>query len=360
MASPKPAKIPKGTIRPRDAVLRMAPYSPPTAGREGKLRLDFNENTVGCSPRVIEFLRERMSAGGLAVYPEYAEAKLALADFFRVPAERMLLTNGTDEAIQVFVNTYVNAGDEVLLLRPAYAMYRFYADVAGAAIREVEYRPPYMEFPLEELLAAITPATRALILANPNNPTGTGVHLQGIERILKRARKAAVLIDEAYYEFSGVTALPLIERATNLFVSRTFSKVYGMAAMRLGCVFSDAPNITFLHKAQSPYSVNALAALAVQQAVRDTAYIEEYVAEVLAARELLCVGLEKLAIAYVPSSANFVLANLGKRAIKVRDALRSRGILVRDRSYEVPGHVRMTVGTREQTRRLLAALEEIW
>jgi histidinol-phosphate aminotransferase len=338
----------------------MAPYSPPTAGRDGKLRLDFNENTVGCSPRVIEFLRERLNAGSLAVYPEYGDARQSLADFFQTRADRLLLTNGTDEAIQVFVNTYVNGGDEVLLLRPAYAMYRFYSEVAGAHIREIEYRPPQMEFPLEELLRAITPATRAVILANPNNPTGTGVHLQGIERILKRARKAVVLIDEAYYEFSGVTALPLIERSPNLFVSRTFSKVYGMAAMRLGCVFSDAANIAFLHKAQSPYSVNAMAALAVQQAVRDRRYIENYVAEVLAARELLCVGLEKLGITYVPSSANFVLANLGTRAIPVRDALRNRAILVRDRSYEIPGHVRMTVGTREQTRRLLAALEEIW
>ena len=360
MASPKPARIPKGIVRPREAVLKMAPYSPPTAGREGKLRLDFNENTVGCSPRVIEFLRKRLTAGGLAVYPEYAETKQALAGFFHVPAEQLLLTNGTDEAIQVLINTYINAGDEVLLLRPAYAMYRFYAEVAGAAIREVCYRPPQMDFPLDELLHAITPKTRAVILANPNNPTGTGVQLHGIERILKRARKAAVLIDEAYHEFSGITALPLIEREPNLFVSRTFSKVYGMAAMRLGCVFSNAANIAFLHKAQSPYSVNAMAAMAVQEAVRDRAYIEHYVAEVLAARELLSVGLEKLGIPYVPSSANFVLANLGKRAIPVRDTLRARGILVRDRSYEVPGHVRMTVGTREQTRRLLAALEEIW
>jgi histidinol-phosphate aminotransferase len=360
VASPRPARIPKGIVRPREAVLKMAPYSPPTAGREGKLRLDFNENTVGCSPRVIEFLRARLNAGSLAVYPEYGEARNALADFFQVNPEQLLLTNGTDEAIQVFINTYVNAGDEVVLLRPAYAMYRFYAQVAGASISEVEYRPPQMDFPLDELLHAITPATRAVIIANPNNPTGTGVQFHGIERILKRARKAAVLIDEAYYEFCGVTALPLIERALNLFVSRTFSKVYGMAAMRLGCVFSNPANIAFLHKAQSPYSVNAMAALAVQEALRDRAYIENYVAEVLAARELLCVGLEKLGIGYVPSSANFVLANLGRRAIEVRDKLRDRGILVRDRSYEVRGHVRMTAGTREQTRRLLTALEEIW
>jgi histidinol-phosphate aminotransferase len=360
VASAKPARIPKGIVRPREAVLKMAPYSPPTAGREGKLRLDFNENTVGCSPRVIEFLRERLNAGGLSVYPEYGDTRQALAKFFQVKPEQLLLTNGTDEAIQVFINTYVNAGDEAVVLRPAYAMYRFYAEVAGAKIREVAYRPPQMDFPLEELLHAITPATRAVIIANPNNPTGTAAQFQGIERILKRARRAVVLIDEAYYEFCGVTALPLLERSPNLFVSRTFSKVYGMAAMRLGCVFSNPANIAFLHKAQSPYSVNSVAALAAQAAVGDRAYIEKYVAEVLAARELLCVGLEKMRITYVPSSANFVLANLGERAVEVRDALRTRGILVRDRSYEVPGHVRMTAGTREQTRRLLAALQEIW
>jgi histidinol-phosphate aminotransferase len=210
------------------------------------------------------------------------------------------------------------------------------------------------------VLDAITPETRAVIFANPNNPTGTGISLLGIERILHRARKAVVMVDEAYYEFSGVTALTEIERVPNLFVSRTFSKVFGMAAMRLGCLFSHPANIDFLHKAQSPYSVNSLAVMAAEAAIADTAYVENYVAEVLAARELLCIGLEKLGIGYVPSSANFVLAKIGERAVEIRDLLRAGGILVRDRSYEAPGCVRMTVGTREQTRRLLAALEEIW
>lgn len=338
----------------------MAPYSPPTAGRADKLRLDFNENTVGCSPRVIAFLRDRLSAAALAVYPEYGEAKRALGEFFAVKPEQFLLTNGTDEAIQVFINTYVNDGDEVILLKPAYAMYRFYAEVAGASIRELDYRRPQMDFPLQELLDSISPSTRAVIIANPNNPTGTSVPLLGIERILKRAPNAAVFVDEAYYEFCGITMLGLIDRSPNLFVSRTFSKVYGMAAMRLGCLFSGEPNISFLHKAQSPYSVNSLAVMAAQEAIRDTAYIEGYVTEVLAARELLCVGLEKLQIAYVPSSANFLLLHAGDRAIEVRDYLRERGILVRDRSYEVSGCLRVTVGTREQTRRLLSTLEEIW
>jgi histidinol-phosphate aminotransferase len=353
-------KLPKGAVKPRPAVVAMAPYSPPTGGRAGKLRLDFNENTVGCSPRVIARLRECIDAAGLSVYPEYHAAKEAIAQYFRVAPEQFLFTNGTDEAIQVFINTYVDDGQEVVLLKPAYAMYRFYAESAGATLKEVAYPPPEMEFPLQALLDTITPATRAVLLANPNNPTGTGLPLLGIERILHRARKAVVLIDEAYYEFSGVTAIAEIERVPNLFVCRTFSKVFGMAAMRLGCLFSHPANVALLRKVQSPYSVNSLAVLAAQAAIEDTAYIESYVTEVLAARELLAVGLERLGISYVPSSANFLLARIGKRAIEVRDALRERGILVRDRSYEAPGAVRMTVGTREQTRRLLAALEEIW
>jgi histidinol-phosphate aminotransferase len=315
---------------------------------------------VGCSPRVIEALKDQLEPSRLAVYPEYGEAKEAIARYFRVSPDQFVFTNGTDEAIQVFVNAYVDDGQEVLLLKPSYAMYRFYSEVAGAKIVEVEYPRPGMEFPLQAVLDAITPNTRAVMLANPNNPTGTGISLLGIERILHRARKAVVLVDEAYYEFSGVTAITEIERVPNLFVCRTFSKVFGMAAMRLGCLFSHEANIHYLHKAQSPYSVNALAVLAAQAAAGDTAYVETYVAEVLAARELLCVGLEKLGIAYVPSSANFVLGHFGKRAIEVRDALRDRAILVRDRSYEAPGCVRITVGTREQTRTLLAELERIW
>jgi histidinol-phosphate aminotransferase len=338
----------------------MAPYSPPTAGRAGKLRLDFNENTVCCSPRVIEALHAGLDAGALAVYPEYGDAKETIAAYFRVQPDQFVFTNGTDEAIQVFVNTYVDNGQQVVLLKPSYAMYRFYCQVAGAAIHEIEYQQPGLEFPLDALLAAITLETRAVILANPNNPTGTGVSLLGLERILHRARKAVVMIDEAYYEFSGVTALTEIERLPNLFVCRTFSKVFGMAGMRLGCLFSHQANVEFLHKAQSPYSVNSLAVAAARAAVSDPVYVQNYVTEVLAARELLCFGLEKLGIRYVPSSANFVLGHFGERAIEVRDALREQTILVRDRSYEAPGCVRITVGTREQMRRLLAALEEIW
>lgn len=347
-------------LQPRPAVKKMAPYTPPTGGRAGKLRLDFNENTVGCSPRVVEALQRFLTADALTVYPEYVEAMRELAAFFAVAPGELLMSNGTDEAIQVLINTFVDDGDDVLLLKPSYAMYRFYAEVAGAEVREIEYRARDLAFPLDELLAAIRPNTKAILIANPNNPTGTGVNVDGIRRILEAGSNAAVLIDEAYYEFCGVTALPLLRQYPNLLVSRTFSKVYGMAAMRCGCLFSNVDNVRWMHKAQSPYSVNMPAAVAARAAVQDREYVANYVTEVLAARELACAGLRRLGIPFYASQANFVLFQAGERAIAIRDALRDKCILIRDRSYEIPGCVRVTVGTRAQIERFLAELENLW
>src|SRR5581483_10960144 len=128
--------------------------------------------------------------------------------------------NGTDEAIQLFVNTFVDPGSDVLALKPSYPLYRFYLEVADASIREVAYREQF-EFPLEELIAAIRPETRAVFISNPNNPTGGGICLDQVMSIVKSAPHAAVLVDEAYFEFSGVTALGCIRKYPNLFVSRT-------------------------------------------------------------------------------------------------------------------------------------------
>ncbi len=347
-------------LAPREAVLRMDAYHPPTGSRRNKLRLDFNENTVGAPPHVIDFIKRFLTAADLSIYPEYDNALEDLSRHFAVTKDELTLTNGTDEAIQVLVNTYLDGGNRVLILRPSYAMYRFYSQLAGAAVEEIDYQPETLAFPLEELLERITPATRAIFLSNPNNPTGTGTDVTSVRRILEKATNAAVLVDEAYYEFSGITILPLLNEYPNLFVSRTFSKTYGMAALRCGCLFSNAQNMAHIRKAQSPYSVNALAAMVARIAVQDQTFVEEYVLEVLTARELLYVGLERLKIPYIASQANFVLVQMADRAVQIRDELRSRGVLVRDRSYELPGCVRVTVGTRDQIQRFLDELEQIW
>lgn len=342
-------------LRLRQAIVKMEPYRPPSSGRRGKMRLDFNENTEGCSSRVLKRLTG-LRAETLAVYPEYEEALPKLARHFGVAPSQLTLTNGTDEAIQLVVNTYVNPGERVLIPRPTYAMYRFYAQVIGAEVVEVDYRAN-LSFPARELLRKIHSRTRAVFIANPNNPTGTSASPAQLEALLRAAPRAAVMVDEAYFEFSGQSVLPWITRYANLFVSRTFSKAYGLAGLRVGCLFSNEQNIAAVRKGQSPYSVNVAAVAAALEAVRDKAFIRAYVAEVRRARRILREELTRLGWKYFPSDANFILVNFGKHAQRMRDLLGESDILVRDRSYELPGCVRITVGTEAQTRQLLKALE---
>lgn len=345
--------------KPRQAIVRMAPYHPPTDGRRGKLRLDFNENTVGCSPRVAELLKRIADPDFFAVYPEYSEAVPKIAEWLSVNPDQLLLTNGTDEAIHCLINTYVDAGSEVLIPWPTYSMYQFYSELAGAVPRQVPYHLPDLAFPLDELLAGINDNTRAILLANPNNPTGGAIGIAEIKTILDRARDIAVLIDEAYFEFYDVTALDLVADYPNLFVSRTFSKVYGMAGFRLGCLLSQAENIAVIAKGQSPYSVNSLAAACALEAINDQEYISNYVTEARAARQRLIGGLTELDVKHYPSQANFVLAQFGDRSKEVCARLSERGILIRDRSHEIPGTARITAGTRAQAEQLLRALKDV-
>jgi histidinol-phosphate aminotransferase len=345
----------------RQAIDAMQPYAPPTSGRGGMLRLDFNENTVGCSPRVVEKLRQAATADFLTVYPEYESARGEMAGFFGVSADELTFSDGTDEGIHIVLQTFVNPGDEVLIPAPAFPMFKFYAQVADAKPVLVPYPEADLKFPLEALLAAISPRTGAVIIANPNNPTGTAIDLATIERILHKASGAAVLIDEAYFEFYGVTALKLLADYTNLFVSRTFSKTYGLAGLRVGCVFSQAQNMAVIRKGQSPYSVTSLGIACALEAVKDQGYINAYVKEVLEARAELYAALNRLGVESFPSEANFILTRYqnDETALRVYTELKARGILVRPRGKEVARTVRFTVGNREQTGRLIAGLEEI-
>lgn len=341
-------------------MLDMTACPPVFGGRRNKLRLDRNENTVGAPARVLDFIKRYLTAVDLSTYPEYEHAIEDLALHFSVDTTEITLTNGTHEAVQLLVNTYVNPGDEILMLSPADSMYKFFGELAAARIDEIAYRPETLAFPLEELIERIDDATRLLLIANPNNPTGTGLAVSGIERILTAASHAAVLVDEAYYEFSGTTVLPLLGRYPNLFVSRTFSTVYGLAGMRCGCLFSQAANMVHVRRAQPPSSVNALAAMAARIAVQDQKFVEDYVLEVLTARELLYVGFERLKIPYVRTQANFVLFRAGARASEITDELRARGVLVRNLECELPGYIRVTLGTRDHVQQFLNELEQIW
>jgi histidinol-phosphate aminotransferase len=198
-------------------------------------------------------------------------------------------------------------------------------------------------------------------VANPNNPTGAAVACEVLLQVARAAPQAALLVDEAYFEFHGETVLSFSARPPNLFVARTFSKAYGLAGLRIGILVGDAGQLTMVRRVASPYNVNAVALAILPDALRDQEYVERYVAEVRSGRELLERELRTLGLHYWPTRANFVLVQAGSAYLELIQGLRSRGILVRDRNSDpgCQGCVRLTVGSLEHTRILIGALHEV-
>lgn len=344
--------------QPRDLIRRIKEYHPPLGDRSG-VRLDFNENTFACSPKVLETLG-RVSRAELTMYPEREHVERIVAAHIGLAPAQVLLTNGVDEAIHVLCQTYLGDGDEMLLPVPTYSMYAVYASGTGANLVEVQAGEDF-RFPLEALLAKITPATKLIAIANPNSPTGQAVRREEILRIIEAAPHAAVLVDEAYFHFHAQTVMDLIGRVPNLIVARTFSKAYGLAGLRLGVLAAAPEQMQWLRRVISPYSVNSLALACLPAALDDQPYIDWYVSEVLTARGEFTAALDRLGVRYWPSQANFVLANIGPKHTDFSRAMRERGVLVRDRSSDpgCDGCVRITIGTREHTARGIQAMEQV-
>jgi histidinol-phosphate aminotransferase len=345
-------------LEARAAVKTLHPYRPPLAGRQG-LRLDFNESTIGCSPRVLARLRS-LDSEALARYPERESVEAEVARFLGLDASQVLLTNGVDEAIHLLCSTYLEPGDEAIIVVPTFAMYAIFAQAEGARVVQVQSRENF-NFPLEDVLSRISSRTRLIAVANPNNPTGTAVAREVLLRVAKAAPHAAILVDEAYFEFHGETVLHHSAQPANLFVARTFSKAYGLAGLRIGILAGDAAQMGMVRRVASPYNVNAVALAVLPEALRDQSYVEHYVSEVQRGRELLQQELGALGLCYWPSRANFVLVRVGPAYAEFIQALRTHGILVRDRHTDpaCDGCVRLTVGSLEHTQTLIVALREV-
>jgi histidinol-phosphate aminotransferase len=348
-------------LKPRNAVNSIPAYHPPLAGREG-LRLDFNENTLGPSPRVLARLRT-LTAEDLARYPERQPVEAAVARFLGVSESELLLTNGVDEAIHILCQAYLDSGDEAVIVVPTYSMYRIYMSAAGAKVICIPADED-LQLPITALRQSITEHTRMIAIANPNNPTGTFISLGQLLEIARAAPSAAVLIDEAYFEFCGQTLLPRRHECPNVFVTRTFSKAYGLAGLRIGVLIAAADQMPSLRRVCSPYNVNAVALGCLPEALADQGYIDRYVRETLESRARLESTLKARGVKFWPSQANFVLARIGSTKSDSQafvEQMRRRGILVRDRSADhgCEGCVRFTLGPEEHANRLLTALDEV-
>jgi len=340
----------------RKAILERRTYESPAEGRAEKLRLDFNENTAGCSPAVLRALA-KLSSKQLGMYPEYEKSTRRLAEYFGVKPEEVLLTNGGDDALRVFFDTFVDPGSAILICEPTFPMYRYYAEIFGASIEVLRYGAE-MEFPLDRVLAALRGKPRVLFIANPNNPTGTLVAAEAIEKILLRATNTAVVIDEAYAEFSGMTMVPWIRNYPHLFVARTFSKAAGIAALRLGAVIACAESLSVLRRGMPPFPVNLAALVAAEAAIGDPKTIGRYVRNIKLVRAWFAKELQQLRVKTYASAGNFILANFGPGGPKLCRRLERRGILLRERTKEMgAGFVRITIGTRSEMERLLKEIK---
>ncbi len=344
-----------GLIKPRKAVLKMPEYHPPLAGRTA-LRLDFNENTFGPSPRVMERLRS-VTAEELTKYPEREPVEQIVAKHFGLQAEQVLLTNGVDEAIHLICSAFLEAEDEALIATPSFFMYDVNAQMMTPHLRKVQ-SDASLEFPFERFIAAITEHTKLIIVASPNNPTGAVVSREHLLAIAAAAPQAVLMVDEAYYHFDGASVMGDLASVPNLIVARTFSKAYGLANLRIGMLAGNAELLKYVRKVSSPYNVNGIALDCLSVAIEDEAYLAWYVEQVRVGRERMMVGLAELGVPYFPSAANFVLMKIGPKHKELVAAMRAHGVLLRDRSTDpgCDGFVRITIGLEEHVTRGLEAL----
>ncbi|MGH9741959.1 MAG: histidinol-phosphate transaminase [Candidatus Acidiferrum sp.] len=346
----------KPQLPTRQAILDRRTYEPPGEGRADKLRLDFNENTVGCSPKVRRALA-KLTPKLLSMYPEYDRGTRRLARHFHVAPEELLLTNGGDDALRLFFDAFVDAGTTALICEPTFPMYRYWGEVAGAKI-EVRRYDANMEFPLDGVLRSLASKPRVLFVCNPNNPTGTLLSKSTIETILKTATHTAVVLDEAYAEFSGLTVIPWINEYPQLFVVRTFSKAAGLAGLRLGAVIACAESLAILRRATAPFPVNVAALAAAEAAVGDPQAMKRYVKNILRTRAWFEKELHKLNIKTWPSAGNFLLADFGPGGSEMCAKLEAQGILLRDRAKDIgPGIIRVSIGTQKEMERLLKLIQ---
>ena len=343
--------------QPRAAVLAMPEYHPPLAGREA-LRLDFNENTFAPSPRVLAKL-QKLTAEGLTVYPEREPLERIVAAHFGLQREQVLLTNGVDEAIHLLCCAFLDEGDEALICTPTFFMYDVSVGMMTSRLKRVQ-TDDSLEFPFERFLAAITPKTKLIMVASPNNPTGATVSREHLLAIAAAAPQAVLMVDEAYFHFHGETTLGDVGSVPNLIVARTFSKAYGLASLRIGMLAGDARLISYVRKVSSPYNVNGVALAVLPEALADDEYLNWYVAQVAAGRERMFAALKELGVRTWPSAANFVLMDIGPRHKALVAAMRARGVLLRDRSSDpgCEGYVRITLGVEEHVTRGIAALRD--
>lgn len=357
------------TFRPN--ILKMQPYSPGKPMDEVRrelgltevVKLASNENPLGPSPKAIEAVRA--AAADMHLYPDASGYSLreALSQHMGIPANQILLGNGSDELLHLLGIVFLDGPeDEIVVGDPSFVRYDASAQIAGSRLVKVPVTPDY-RLDAAAMARAITPRTRLVFLANPNNPTGTVNTRAEVELMLEALPSgAALVLDEAYFEFAADApdypdALSLVQAGRPVIALRTFSKTYGLAGIRVGYGFASSEVADALNRAREPFNVNSLAQVAAIAALEDRAHIERTVAHNAAQRDRLSEAFRRHGFMPVESYANFVLADLGSPARPLFDALLRKGVITRCGDVlGLPNTLRVSVGTELEMDRFEEAL----
>lgn len=358
-------------MKPKSTVVNLPIYQPGKSigevqaelGLAEVVKLASNENMFGYSPLVRQALEEAMAE--LYLYPDGASRLLKeeIAKHYGISPERVIVSNGSDELVSLICRAYLVPGAETIMATPTFPRYKTNAEVEGAKVIEVPLKEGRCD--LEAMLAAITPQTRIIWICSPNNPTGSIVTREEFTSFMEQVPPEVLVVsDEAYYEYVTHPEYPdtlsMQERWPNLLIMRTFSKAYGLAALRIGYGITAPQVIDPLNRVREPFNVNHLAQVAAAAALKDQEFIARCREMNRQGMAQVQDGIQKMGLWAYPSEANFLLIHLNQNADVVFEALLRKGIIVRSGvALGFPEAMRVTVGTREQNEAFLRALQEV-
>lgn len=337
----------------------LSPYVAPLEGRRGHLRLDFNENTLGPSPKVVEAIRA-LPPEFYATYPEYASLTQRYAAHIGLEPEQVGLFNGSDAALRAVFDAFGEVGTRFVTTSPTFGYYRPCAEIAQMVQVNVPYEADF-SFPWQRFRAALAEPTRLCIVCNPNNPTSTLVGADALLELVEKHPQTLFVIDEIYETYTGVSVLPQGKHLPNLVALRSFSKSCGIAALRIGFTCGAPGVVERLGRVTGPYDINQFGVVAAHAVLDDWQYVENYAAQVAEAKTWTLEALARLGVRTYSGGGNYFLVWPGRDVAQVEAGLRERGVLVRsmDSKPMLAGAFRLSVGTLEQMQTFVAAFSEV-
>lgn len=356
-------------IKPRENIMKIQPYEPGRPiddvkrelGLRSVIKLASNENPIGPSPKAVRAVKQ--SLGEIHRYPDGGSYYLleTLAGHLNLSKKQIIFGNGSNEIIELASRAYLGEGDKVLLAEPSFLVYKLVAQAVGA--KQVTVPLKDFRYDLEAMARKVSRRIRIVYIANPDNPTGSYVTAKELDWFLKKVSSdTLVILDEAYWEFVDAGDFPKSFRHLNrgnVLILRTFSKAYGLAGLRIGYGVASPAVIDALHRTRQPFNVNSVAQTAAAAALKDKTYLKKTQTVVRKGKEFWYRELDRMGLEYVPTQTNFILVNVRQSGAALFQRLLKKGIIIRDmKAYGLEQFVRITIGSEEENRRCLRALQE--